>query len=111
MSILANASNEPVTGRNQLVEYFAKASRPKSEWLIGCEHEKFPYRLSSLKPVSYEEPKGLREFMLAMRDYGWQPIMEGENIIGLTRGRSAITFEPGGQIELAGSPLSNLHET
>src|ERR1700735_5550280 len=110
MSILANASNEPVTGRNQLVEYFAKASRPKSEWLIGCEHEKFPFRLSTLKPVSYGEPNGLRDLYNGMQQFGWHPLMEGENVIGLTRGKAAISFEPGGQVELAGAPLSNLHK-
>jgi glutamate--cysteine ligase len=111
MSILASQSNTPLTSRNELVRYFAEASKAKSEWLIGCEHEKFPYRLDTLKPVSYDEPKGLRDFLNGLKDFGWQPIMEGENIIGLTRQNSAITFEPGGQIELAGAPLSNLHET
>src|ERR1700743_2829574 len=110
MSILASASNEPVTDKKQLVDYFAKAGRPKSQWLIGCEHEKFPFRLGTNKPVSYEEKNGLRELYQGMEAYGWQPVMEGENIIGLSRAKAAISFEPGGQVELAGSPLPDLHQ-
>ena len=108
MSVLSNDSAEPITHRDQLVDYFAHAAKPKDKWLIGVEHEKFPYRLSTLKPATYEEPQGLRAFIQGMQAYGWQPIMEGANIIGLTRDKAAISFEPGGQIELAGSPLPTL---
>jgi glutamate--cysteine ligase len=116
MSVLLNESSEPITSRDQLVTYFARGAKPKERWLIGVEHEKFPYRLANLAWPSYEEPKGLRELMQGMQAYGWQPIMEGENVIGLTkkvgaRGfDAAISFEPGGQIELAGAPWPTLHE-
>lgn len=111
MSVLLNGSSETITRRDQLVNYFAHASKPKEQWLIGVEHEKFPYRLTDLGWPSYDEPHGLRDFMQGMQAYGWEPIREGANIIGLTRGKAAITFEPGGQIELAGAPLATLHET
>jgi glutamate--cysteine ligase len=44
---------------------------------------------------------------------GWEPIMEGEHIIGLTSvtGMAAITLEPGGQFELSGAPVETVHET
>ncbi len=111
MSVLLSGSSETITDRKQLVEYFAHAGKPKDKWLIGVEHEKFPYRLSDLSWPTYEETKGLRDFMQGMQTYGWQPIIENGNTIGLTRDKAAISFEPGGQIELAGSPLKTLHET
>lgn len=110
MSVLANVSHTVITDRNQLVAYFAEAVKPKSEWLIGCEHEKFPYRLSTLKPVSYEEPNGIRDLLTGLQEFGWRPVMEGDHIIGLSRGRAGISLEPGGQFELAGAPFPNLHE-
>ncbi len=109
MSILISESNEPIADKRQLVEYFAHAGKPKDKWLIGCEHEKFPFRLETLKSVSYSEPNGLRDLLNGMQEFGWQPLIEGENIIGLTRGPQAISFEPGGQVELAGAPLADLH--
>jgi len=110
MSVLLKESSEPITRRRQLVEYFAQASKPEAEWLIGCEHEKFPYRLSSLKPVGYDEPEGICDFLLRMEDYGWKPVTEGDHIIGLARGAAAISLEPGGQLELAGAPVATLHD-
>ena len=90
MSILPSESSEPVTKRDQLMDYFARGEKSKERWLIGVQHEKFPYRLSSLSWPAYEEPQGLREFMQGMRPFGWEPIMEGGNIIGLTRGKAAM---------------------
>jgi len=44
---------------------------------------------------------------------GWEPIMEGDNIIGLAdvTGGGAISLEPGGQFELSGAPVESVHET
>ena len=45
--------------------------------------------------------------------FGWTPVMEGDNIIGLVEpnGGGSISLEPGGQFELSGAPLETLHET
>jgi glutamate--cysteine ligase len=44
---------------------------------------------------------------------GWEPIMEGPNIIGLfdVTGGGAISLEPGGQFELSGAQLATVHQT
>src|SRR5919206_235588 len=44
---------------------------------------------------------------------GWEPIMERGNIIGLydVTGGGAISLEPGGQFELSGAPVENVHQT
>jgi glutamate--cysteine ligase len=44
---------------------------------------------------------------------GWEPIMEGDNIIGMfdVTGGGAISLEPGGQFELSGAPLEDVHQT
>jgi glutamate--cysteine ligase len=110
MSVLLKESSEPITRREQLAEYFAQAGKLKSEWRIGCEHEKFPYRLSTLKPVGYDGPQGLRDLLTGMQHFGWKPSLEDGHIIGLSRGHAAISMEPGGQFELAGAPLVTLHE-
>lgn len=43
--------------------------------------------------------------------FGWNPIMEGDKIIGCKRDGQSVTLEPGGQFELSGAPLANLHQT
>src|SRR2546423_12869592 len=44
---------------------------------------------------------------------GWEPIVEHGNIIGLydVTGGGAISLEPGGQFELSGAPVENVHQT
>src|ERR1700719_1674677 len=44
---------------------------------------------------------------------GWEPIIERGNIIGLydVTGGGAISLEPGGQFELSGAPVENVHQT
>jgi glutamate--cysteine ligase len=111
MSVLANEKSEPITSRAQLISYFADAAKPKADWRAGSEYEKFIYRPSNLKTVSWGEPNGLRDLMYGLTQFGWTPVMEGENIIGLRRGAAGISLEPGGQFELAGAPMATLHET
>ena len=37
---------------------------------------------STHKPVPYEGPSGIRALLEGMRRFGWEPVMEGEHIIG-----------------------------
>ena len=46
----------------------------------------------------------------ALLEFGWNPILEKNNIIGLNKGGKNITIEPGNQIELSGEKLNNIHE-
>ncbi len=102
---------EPISGRDDLVRYLEAGSRPQSEFRIGTEHEKFGFRKESLTPIPYEGPAGIRAMLEGLTEFGWQPILEGEHIIGLKHGDGAISLEPGGQLELSGAPLENLHQT
>jgi glutamate--cysteine ligase len=64
--------------------------------------------------VPYEGRRGIRALLEGMEHLlGWQPIMEGGNIIGLldVTGGGAITLEPGGQFELSGAQLQTVHQT
>ena len=43
--------------------------------------------------------------------FGWQPIIEDGNIIGLLQDGQSVTLEPGGQFELSGAIVDTLHKT
>jgi glutamate--cysteine ligase len=110
MSIPQSAGG-PIQSRDDLVAYIASGSKPKSEWRIGTEHEKFVYSLKDYKPLAYETRPGIRQLLEGMKRFGWQPIMEGPNIIGLSFEGAALSLEPGGQFELSGAPMTNVHDT
>jgi len=104
----------PVETRDELVAWFEAGIKPKSEFHIGTEHEKFPFGIGDHRPIPYEGRRSIRSLLEGMQQLlGWEPIMEAGNIIGLfdAAGGGAITLEPGGQFELAGAPVETVHET
>ena len=117
MSTREDGAESPlIKGRADLIDWIAAGEKPKHAWRIGTEHEKFVFRTTSLDPVSYDGPRGIRALMEQLiARYGWLPIHEGDNIIALKRPDGeqggTISLEPGGQFELSGAPLENLHDT
>jgi glutamate--cysteine ligase len=109
--VLATGDDALIETRDQLVGVLEKGNKPKSDWLIGTEHEKFVYRLSDHKAPSYEEPGGIRDLLAGMEKFGWEPIREGGQVIAMKGADGAISLEPAGQFELSGAALDNIHET
>jgi glutamate--cysteine ligase len=110
MSIPQSAGG-PIETRDDLVRHLSDGCKPKSEWRIGTEHEKFVYDLKSHKPLAYTTKPGIRQLLEGMQQFGWEPVLEGENIIGLVQNGASLSLEPGGQFELSGAPLKSVHET
>jgi glutamate--cysteine ligase len=103
-----------IENKAQLVAYFEKGLKPKSEWLIGTEHEKFAFLTDSLQPVPYHGTRSIQALLEGLRQrFGWDGVYEGENIIALSdpKGMANISLEPGGQFELSGAPLASVHDT
>lgn len=104
----------PIETKAQLIEELASGAKPKAEWKIGTEHEKFPFLTDSLKPVPYHGPRSIKALLDGLKDrYGWTGVYEGENIIALSdpKGLGNVSLEPGGQFELSGAPLDTVHDT
>jgi glutamate--cysteine ligase len=104
----------PVESRDELVAWFAEGAKPREKFRIGTEHEKFAFTRAGHAPVPYDGPRGIQMLLNGMQHLlGWEPIIEGENIIGMfdVTGGGAISLEPGGQFELSGAPVENIHQT
>ena len=99
--------------KDDLTEYFFRGIKSKTNLKIGVEHEKFILNKNTLKPLSYEEHNGIKEILEKLSTIGWTPLYDDnkQTIIALKRGKESVTLEPGGQIELSGAPLDNIHET
>jgi glutamate--cysteine ligase len=81
-----------IGGKTELVEYLEAGSKPKADWRIGTEHEKFGFLWDGLKPLPYEGKASVKAMLEGLRDrFGWE--------------------EPGGQFELSGAPLESIHDT
>ena len=103
----------PIETRDELVAWIAKGAKPKADFRIGTEHEKFVFTVDGHNPVPYDGKRSIRALLDGMHLLlGWEPILEGENIIGLASPTgAAISLEPGGQFELSGAPVETVHAT
>ena len=108
---IPQAAGGPIETRDDLVRHLSGGSKPKSQWRIGTEHEKFVYDLRTFKPLGYDAKPGIRSLLEGMKRFGWEPVLEGDNIIGLTQNGASLSLEPGGQFELSGAPLATVHQT
>ena len=109
---IPQSGGDPIERHEQLAEYLASGCKPKEDWRIGTEHEKFGYCKDTLKPLPYDGPRSIKAMLEGLRDaFGWAPLEEGGNIIGLVKDGANISLEPGGQLELSGAPLETIHQT
>jgi glutamate--cysteine ligase len=111
MSAPPSGGGTLIEDRRQLIEYFAAGNKPRANWRMGTEHEKFGYHTKTLKPLAYDGPGGIRAMLEGLRRFGWEPVVEGNNPIALLRGQGQHHPRTGGQFELSGAPLETLHET
>ena len=100
----------PIEDFSQLAELLESGSKPKADWRIGTEHEKFGWLTDSRAPLPYAGDRSVSALFAGLQGFGWTPVLEAENIIGMTRNGANISLEPGGQFELSGAPLENLHQ-
>ena len=73
----------------QLIAPMREGEKPKDQWRIGTEHEKLVYKRAdqdgNRRAPSYAEPCGIRDLLMNLRDFGWEPIEEigGEVLFGV----------------------------
>jgi glutamate--cysteine ligase len=109
-----DAGRARIESKAQLISYFEQGMKPRDQWRMGTEHEKFPFLTDTLRPVPYAGARSITALLEGLRDqFGWQGVYEGEHIIALSDPNSLanISLEPGGQFELSGAPLNTVNDT
>jgi len=110
----------PLRAVEELYQYIAEGAKPRAQFRIGTEHEKFGFLRANRAPLPYVGENGIESILNAITadptlwepGYGWQAAQEAGHPIALfCDDGTAITLEPGGQIELSGAPLATIHET
>ncbi|TPW34768.1 glutamate--cysteine ligase [Oecophyllibacter saccharovorans] len=123
MSNPGESNSTPIRNKGQLVEVLARGSKPRQDWKIGTEHEKFGFTLpgaakseerAPYAPPPYA-PRGIQNLLQSFEGKDFSPLYDGPNVIGL-KGQAgekdaSISLEPAGQFELSGAPVSDLHQT
>ena len=108
---MIDSENIYILDKNQLKKYFEDGSKPKEKWGIGAEYENFIFSKNTLKPINYSGSISILTLFENLIDrFGWTPIKENNLIIGLRKGDSNISLEPGGQFELSGGIKKSVHD-
>ncbi len=101
----------PIENKTEMINWLAAGCKPKSEWLIGTEHEKIGFNLKTLKPLPYDGDSGIHAMLSGLKKFGWNEVIENGYLIALKRDGASVSLEPGGQFELSGAPLQSIHQT
>ena len=96
-----------IQNKEQIINYFKSGIKETDNLKIGIEHEKFLFDKKNNRRIDYNS---ILKMFDQLYEFGWKPIYEKNNIIGLTKDDKSITLEPGNQIELSGAKLNNIHE-
>ena len=96
-----------ITKKEHIIKYFESGIKNTQDFKIGIEHEKFIFDSSTNKRVNYQK---ILKMFKDLFEFGWKPILEEKNVVGLKKFGKNITLEPGNQIELSGDKLNNIHE-
>ena len=96
--------------RDQLVEAFAAAAKPRDQWRIGTEYEKVAVQRADAHAVPFSGRRGIEALLRGLAErYGWEPVEEEGRTVALRGRKAAITLEPGGQVELSGELCDSVH--
>jgi glutamate--cysteine ligase len=100
-----------IESREQLIAPMQAGEKSPDRWRIGTEHEKLVYKTSDHHAPSYDERGGIRDILLALREFGWKPVEENGRVIAMGGEDGTVSLEPAGQLELSGAAVENLHQT
>ena len=71
-----------INSKDKIINYFKSGIKNTKDFKIGIEHEKFLFNNKDNKRVDYPKIKKMFESLL---EFGWNPLFEKENIIGLNK--------------------------
>jgi len=108
MSNPGEADPTPIENVRQLAEWVGAGGRPRYAWPTVTEHEKFGFRRDGMAPPNYAD-RGIRAVLEGIQAKGWEPILDAGQVIGLKGLGASVSLEPGGQLELSGGMMSDLH--
>ena len=95
-----------IKNKEDIINHFIAGS--KNHQNIGVENEKFIFDNKSKKRSNYNQIVNVLNFL--NKNYGWNKVLENNNLIGLELNGKQVTLEPGNQIELAGAKLKSIHD-
>lgn len=103
-------SSREITGIRDLLAGFHAAEKQPSAFRVGMEHEKIGVLCDTLEAVPYYGPRSIEAVFKILTDHlGFEPYLEGDDVVALIKSGTNVSLEPGGQLELSGAVLKDIH--
>jgi len=102
----------PIGSVKELEASFHEANRGDGKLLLGLEHERLLFAADGSAPIPYDGPSGVNAVLTGFARFGFQEFRESPDkpVIAMQRGVETLSLEPGGQLELSGSPFASAAE-
>src|SRR3546814_16483100 len=91
-----------IESRDQLIALFERGEKPPETWKTGTEHEKFVYARKAHHAPSYPAEGGIRALLMGLTRYGWEPVLKGGKVIGLSGYAGSFSLDQAGPLEISG---------
>ena len=107
MSFLFPRQDPPLQDRRELLDYFERGA--KTAFRVGIEMELLPVTPTEAGAVAADGPCGIEGVLRAMAELpGYEPTIEDGRVVLLRCAGRTVGLEPGGQLELSGTPQATL---
>ena len=95
-----------------LVRFYEYGCVPCEEYMFGVEIEHLPVRVGTNQAVTFAEPRGIRELIIALSAHydADKEYREDGQLLGLGKEGIAVSLEPGGQVECSLGPMTSLDQ-
>ena len=71
-----------ITKKEHIIKYFESGIKHSNHFKIGIEHEKFIFNIKTNRRIDYST---ILKMFEELYEFGWKPILENQNIIGLKK--------------------------
>jgi glutamate--cysteine ligase len=106
----STADAEPVTHAG-LIRYFEAGAKPRGDWKIGGEFEKFLLARDTGRQLGHADPGGAGDVLMKLAErFGWDAHLDAGHLVALSRNGATVSVEPGGQLEFSTPPLRRISE-
>lgn len=102
---------KPIRTIQDLHGYFQMFAKPRLEERVGIECELFGVHSKTGEALPYSGTIGIEAVLNELAyEFGYEPVYETGHVIALQKEGTAISLEPGGQLELSAAPVRSIHD-
>jgi glutamate--cysteine ligase len=95
----------PMLLKDECIDYFHQHIKPRTSALVGLEYELILIDKATFLSIPFFGLRSLSSILKGLLSYGYSPVYDNGLVVGLTRGATVVSLEPGGQVEFSSSPL------